>query len=225
MFGARRARSIRTAPYVVALVLFALVVPGRARADGTTSPIWATAQAEELTRQGSAHAARGEVDIAARRFLQAIEFDATYGPAYLALGRLHESVGDPREGERAYSLGIEHIGGFAEGLLARASLRSRQHRIPEAIADLAAAVEMRPDDLGVLQLLARAYISVNALPAALAVTRRIEALAESHHDTAASASAHVSARALARLVSEADPVSAGLTKRGTVRRMLALRAR
>src|SRR4051794_9308471 len=65
---------------------------------------WATSQAAELPRQGKEHAARGEGATATRRYLDAIGFDATYGPAYLALGALHEQAGDPREAERAYTM-------------------------------------------------------------------------------------------------------------------------
>ena len=199
-------------------------LPGTAGAQGVPPPPWATTQAAELTRQGKDHAARGSGDVAARRFMQAIEFDATYGPAYLALGELHERAGDPREGERAYSLGIDHVGRFAEGYLARARLRTRQRRTPEAIADLSAASELRPDDVTILQSLVTAYVALSAFPAALAVTRRIEAVALDQRDEALASSTRLAARALARLVREVDPVTAGATSRGSVRRALALHA-
>jgi tetratricopeptide (TPR) repeat protein len=207
--------------------LLALVwtgLAGNAEAQGVPTPPWATTQAAELTRQGKDHAARGNADVALRRLMQALQFDATYGPAYLALGELYERAGDPREGERVYSLGIDHVGRFAEGYLARARLRARQQRTPEAIADLTSAAELMPDDVTVLQRLVTAYVSLSAFPAALAVTRRIESLALDQRDEALASSTHVAARALARLVREVDPVTAGLTARGSLRRALALHA-
>jgi tetratricopeptide (TPR) repeat protein len=185
---------------------------------------WATAQAAELTRQGQGHAGRGEVDVAARRFLDAIGFDPTYGPAYLALGSLHERAGDPREGERAYAVGIDHVPSFVDGYLARGRLRARQRRFAEAISDIEAATRLRPDDLALLRELASLYVGVNALPAALAVTRRMETVADGQRDATTQSQAHVRARALALLVGEIDPVAAGLTSRGEVRRAIALHA-
>ena len=181
---------------------------------------WATTQAAELTRQGKEHADRGDVDVASRRFMEAITLDGTYGPAYLALGAVREASGDPAEGERAYSLGIEHVPGFAEGLAARARLRARQRRLADALGDFEAAAKLRPDDLALLPELANAYVAVQALPAALAVARRIEALL-ADGDPRALADARLRSRALGALVGELDPVIAGATGRGSVRRALA----
>jgi len=208
----------------LSLLCLLAVAPGSVEAQPLPTPAWATTQAVELTRQGKEAEARGETDVATRRFMQAIQFDATHGPAYLALGELYERMGDPREGERAYSMGLEHVARFADGYLARSRLRMRQQRRFDAISDLLAAAELRPDDVSILQTLLAAYVSANALPAALATTRRIEALAAHQRDEALASATHVTARALARLVREVDPVTAGLTDRGSVRRALALHA-
>lgn len=199
----------------VAICLW-LAAPEAARAQGS----WATSQAAELTRQGKEHADRGDVDVASRRFMEAITLDGTYGPAYLALGAVREASGDPAEGERAYSLGIEHVPGFAEGLAARARLRARQRRLADALGDFEAAAKLRPDDLALLPELANAYVAVHALPAALAIARRIEALL-ADGDPRALAEARVRSRALGLLVGEMDPVTAGAIGRGPVRRALA----
>lgn len=201
------------------LAALALATPRPARADSRVS--WATAQAAELVRQGDANAMRGDREVALQRYLAAINLDATYGPAYLALGRAHELGGDAREAERTYSLGIEHVTAFADGLVARGRLRVRAHRFAEAIADYDQAAELRPDDGSILEALEGALVGAGALPAALAVARRAELLAAARGDGRAVAASHVRAKALAMLVAEADPITAGGAARGPLRRALA----
>jgi tetratricopeptide (TPR) repeat protein len=215
-------KSCRTGALATALIAGVLLfAAGSARAEG---PGWATAQAAELSRQGAAHAAGGRAEEATQRFLEAIRFDATYGPAYLGLGALHERAGDPREAERIYTMGIDHVTGFAAGHRARAALRLRHRRLREAIEDLEAAAALSPDDAAPLQELAGAYVAAGALPAALGVTRRLEALAAARGDSALRGEAHTRARALSLLIDAADPVRAGLYDRGPVRRAIALHA-
>jgi tetratricopeptide (TPR) repeat protein len=218
--GSPRARGRRLG----AAIAIALACVARAEQAFAEPQGWATAQAVELTRQGREHAAQRAPDTAAGRFLEAIKFDATYGPAYLGLGALHEQSGDLREAERAYSMGIERVPRFADGHRARARLRLQQRRHGDAVADAETAAELAPDAIDVLQELAHVYIAAGALPAALAVTRRAEALAEAQGDARALAEAGVRARALGALVAEVDPVLAGRVGRGVVRRALALRA-
>jgi tetratricopeptide (TPR) repeat protein len=215
----RSPRACRFALVLIAAALVARAVPARAE-----DPSWATAQAVELTKQGQAHAARGETDVAARRYLDAIGFDPTYGPAYLALGALHEHAGDAQEAERAYAMGIDHVPAFAEGLMARGRLRARARHFADAAVDLEAASRVRPDDVAVLRELAAIYVGEGSLPAALAVTRRLEALADGQGDKATRSDAHVRSRALVLLVGDSDPVLAGRNARGPLRRALALRA-
>jgi len=207
----------------VAAALVVVVRPGAARAQAP-DVAWPTAQAAELTRQGRAHEARGDRDQAQRRYLEAIELDGSYGAAYLALGELHERGGDPREGERVYAVGIDHISGFADGYLARARLRMRQRRFEDAASDLGAASSIRPDDLAVLEALLGARVAMSALPAALAVARRLEAAARAAGNETLAAETRVRARALARLVGEADPVTAAAVGRGALRAALARHA-
>ena len=157
--------------FAFALLVAAGVVLGTA-SDVRAETNWATLQAIEMTRQGSEHAARGDGSVGVRRFLEAIAFDPTYAPAYLALGELHEASGDPAEAERAYSMGIDHVGRWAGGLRARAKLRARSSRLTEAIADLEAAADVEPEDAALLLELEEAYVANRALVAALAVARR-----------------------------------------------------
>lgn len=220
--GERRIGATLAAAARLAVVAGALLASTAARGDPVT---WATAQAAELTKQGQGHAARGDRDLAARRFLDAIQFDATYGPAYLALGELYERGGDLRESERAYAMGLERVARFAEGRRARGRLLLRVGRTAEAIADLEAAVALLEGDLGALRELGQAYVKAGALPAALSVARQALVLAEAQRDAGALAEARVLGRALGALVGEADPVLAGMAGRGAVRRALAVRAR
>ena len=205
--------------------LLAALVPCPARADDAVS--WATSQAAELTRQGSEHAGRGDTDTAIRRYLDALKFDPTYGVAYLNLGALQEAAGDPREAEKTYSIGLDHVTGFAEAHRARARLRIRQKRGTEAIFDLEAAAGYQPGDVATLEELASAYVGIGALPAALAVTRRVVWLAAEAGDGKVIGEAKVSARALSLLVGGVDPVVAGGSGsgRGAVRSALAAMAR
>ncbi len=205
-------------PVTLVVVLSALV-PCPARADDGVS--WATTQAVELTRQGHEHAGRGETETAIRRYLDAIKLDPTYGAAYLSLGALQEAAGDPREAEKTYSTGLDHVTGFGEGHRARARLRIRQQRGSEAVADLEAAVGYQAGDVGVLRELASAYVGIGALPAALGVMRRVVSASEAAGEAKNAAEAKVSARALSLLVGAVDPVAAGGVGRGAVRSALA----
>jgi tetratricopeptide (TPR) repeat protein len=212
----------RSALQSAAIALAIATALPAARAE---EPGWSTAQAAELTRQGNAHAAGGDRSAAARRFLEAIRFDPTYGPAYLGLAALHEASGDLVEAERVYQMGVERVARFAEAHLARARLRKRQGRLADAAADLEAARALAPDDPALLGELCATYIALGALPAALGASRRLEALAEDRADAALLKESRVRSRALANLVAEADPVTAVGRERGQVRNALARRAR
>lgn len=206
----------------LALLAAALLVAPSARADDPPpAQSWATTQATELSRQARDHAARGEAGVAITRYVEAIKLDPTFAPAYLGLAAQYEARGDYREAERTYAVGLDHVPGFADALVARGRLRARMARQEEAVADLEAAVAIDPAALPVLRELAAAYVTTRALPAALAVTRRIAAVAEAQGDAAAAAEARVRAKALALLVGEADPVTAGRAGRGPVRKALA----
>jgi tetratricopeptide (TPR) repeat protein len=212
---------VRPSLLVVALAA-AFAVSVHARAD---EPSWATSQAAELTRQARAYAASGDGSAAARRYLEAIRFDPTYGPPYLGLAALHEASGDIAEAERVYATGMERVLGFAEGYAARARMRLRLRRLREAAQDMEAALALSPGDVALWKELCGLYVSQGALPAALGASRRIEALAEAEGDAAALAEARTRSKALAMLIGEVDPVTAGARERGPVRRAIAMQAR
>ncbi|MFT3772196.1 MAG: tetratricopeptide repeat protein [Minicystis sp.] len=211
----------------------ALCTASAARADDPAPPApgapppaaavsWATAQAAELSRQARDHASRGEAETAVTRYVEALRLDPTYAAAYLGLASLYEARGDVKEAERTYAVGLDHVPGFADALAARGRLRARLHRPEEAIADLEAAAALTPEALPLLRDLTAVYVTARALPAALAVSRRMAAVAEAQQDAAALTEAKVRVKALSLLVAEADPVTAGRSGRGAVRSALAL---
>jgi tetratricopeptide (TPR) repeat protein len=212
---------VRAPALLTVLALALAAAPARADEPAAAGTSWATTQATELVRQARDHVARGESGTAVARYLEAIKLDPTYAPAYLGLAAQYEARGDVVEAERTYAVALDHVPGFAEALVARGRLRARLRRQEEAIGDLEAAVTITPEALPILRELAAAYVAARALPAALAVTRRIAAVAEAQQDAAAAAEAKLKAKALALLVGEADPVTAGRTGRGPVRNALA----
>ncbi|MDI1449698.1 tetratricopeptide repeat protein [Polyangium sp. 6x1] len=214
----RRASTLGCAALVAAL-------SGAARGQADEGTSWATKQAAELVRQGEAHAATGDTAAATRRLLEAISFDPTYGPAYLALAARHEAAGDTVEAERVHAAGLERVAGFAEGHAARGKLRRRLGRMREAAADFEAALSFTPDHAAALEGLYATYVALSALPAALATSRRMEALAEAHGDASAHKEARARSRALVVLLAEIDPVTADARGRGPLRSALARHAR
>lgn len=220
MAPGRRAKGARlgAAGLAVALTL------GAARPAVAGSLNWSTRQAVELTRQGAAALEQGRTEDAARRFLEAIRFDATHGPAYLALGNMYERKGEPDEAARTYAVGIERAPTFTPLHVARGSLLLRLGRAEDAAGDLRVASSLEPDEPAILRDLAAALARASAMPAALCVSRRLEALALSRGDAALAAEARTRVRALALLVAEGDPVTAGADASSAVRRALARHA-
>jgi Flp pilus assembly protein TadD len=207
------------------LALAALPLLSTKAAADPPSQTWSTSRASELTRQGDAHAARGDAASATKRFLEAITFDPSYGPSYIGLAAVYQSLGDVVEAERVYTLGLTHVAGFTEAYLGRARLRQRLGRMREAALDFEHARPLAPDDPSLLRDLCAAYITLGALPAALAASRRLEALAQAQGDAPALKEARVRSRALSALVAEADPVTSAGADRGRVREALAVFAR
>ncbi len=201
----RRQRALvgATAALVVAAALIAGAAPLQAEEN------WATQRAAELSTQGDSHRDGGQIELAMERYRQAIEIDPTFGASYLSLGGLREAMGDADEAERTYTAGIDHIAGFAEGYLARATLRLRASRGDEAIADLDAALALRPTDVAIIRRLRDASITLGKLPLALAMSRRLAAVALSAGDAAAEHEARVTVTALLDIVGFVDPVVDG----------------
>lgn len=184
---------------------------------------WATARAREQVHQGRQALARGDAQRAAQDFIDALAVDATYGDAYLELGKLRESLGDAKEAARVYAMALEHIPGFTEAHLARSALFTRNGQRDEAFADLRRALEQRPRDLEVLGALVETSIRFKALPQALGYTRRRKAIALADGNDAVHREALVTELALVRLLDETDPVIAGKRETGA-RALMAKRA-
>jgi tetratricopeptide (TPR) repeat protein len=211
-----------------ASLLVAASLAGRARAagpggDGGPSASFSSTAAE-LTRQGREHVERGDDAVAIRRFVEAIELDGSYGPAYLELAAARERMGDWLEAERTYDIAIERVAGFAAAFRGRAALHAHLGQSDRQLADLEAAARIveTPD---ALRDLAQRYIEAKAWPAALAVYRRCGALAERLGDERAARDASVHVRALSILAGELDPVAFGANSSDWVRRAEASVAR
>jgi tetratricopeptide (TPR) repeat protein len=205
-------------------LLLATVAPGRARADSPAGGPWTSGAAAELTRQGKDHVVRGNEELAVRRFVEAIEIDPTFGPAYLELGAARERAGDFAEAERTYNVAIEHVPQFLLAFSARAALLHRMGRLDRELSDLETIVRLA-ESADVLRDLARRYVEDRAWPAALATWRRMLALEEKLGDERAQREATIQIRALVILCAELDPVAGGASSRDWVRRAEASVAR
>ncbi len=187
---------------------------------------WATRASRELVRRADISHRRGQSGEALALLTEAVRMDPTFGPAYLALGRLRESLGDPAEAERVYGKATRLREGGADAFRARAELRHRDGRVRDALADLEAALAQRDTDLALLRLLTRWYVEQRAWPAALGTARRT--LAQLERDASMReedmVSARLQVRALTVLAAETDPVLFANSD-GWVRRALASIAR
>lgn len=193
----------------LALVLGGTVrPPGSARADDAPAENWATKRARELTDAAEEQQRAGHGDVAAQRFRQAIEIDSTFGRAYLGLGALRVAEGDLVEAERTYSAGLEHIAGFTEGFVGRASVRRRLDKRQGVVSDLESALSFAPTDTKIALELVNAAIRIGNLPFALGVARRAWRIADAAGDAASARDARLSIRALQILIADLDPVGA-----------------
>ncbi len=185
---------------------------------------WATKRARDLTEQANAHRAAGRTDDALSRYRQAIEMDGTYGAAYLGLAELREATGDIDEARQVLRVALEAIPSFREARVAHADLLHRAKRYAESTVLLLEALRLDRDSVALLEKVLRTAPRAGALPVALGAARRLASLAKARGDDRAAADAEVTARALTRLVSEADPVKRGRRHTEQARRALALAA-
>lgn len=190
-----------------------------ARADAPTEN-WATKRARELTADGEEQQRAGRGDVAINRFRQAIEVDPTFGQAYLDLGALRVGEGDLAEAERTYSAALEHIAGFSDAFVARASVRRRLGKTAGVVSDLESALVFAPTDTKVALELVNAAIAAGNLPFALGVARRAWRIADAAGDPTSARDARISIRALEILLGEIDPVGSANVE-NPVRRAIA----
>lgn len=182
---------------------------------------WATKRARSLTTAGAQNRAAGKVDLALTQLREAIQTDATFGDAYLTLAELREATGELDEAERVLVLGMDHIPGFVEAMLARAELLARARRDGDASSAFLEALRQRPDDEAVLRRLVAIAPRAGLLPVALGAARRLAALARGRADDKTARELFATTRALSMLVAEVDPALAGGRSPERARRALA----
>jgi len=182
---------------------------------------WATRSAQYWYAKAQRQERHHGLLRALEAYSRAIREDSTFGPAYLAMARLREQMGDVREAEAIYTHAAHLLSVESEALARRAVLRHQQGRRDEALRDLQAAVETGNDTTEYLGLLARWYVEQRNWAASLAVHRRLEARLRGSGQTERAAQVHVQVRALVMLAGETDPVTSGLDCPDWVRRSLA----
>ncbi|HEX3344738.1 MAG TPA: tetratricopeptide repeat protein, partial [Polyangiaceae bacterium] len=72
-------------------------------------PARATPSSDELVRQARAHEAAHEDDVAVRRYMEALDADATAEDAWLGLGALRMRLGEAAEAERVYDAALQRV--------------------------------------------------------------------------------------------------------------------
>ncbi len=182
---------------------------------------WATKQARTLTSQGRAAAGNGQADVAIRRFLDAIELDGTYGPAYLALADLRTRSGEVDEAEKVLDLGLDRIVGFSEGLRAKAELKVTTKRFDAATSLFVDVLKSAPDDRTTLERLIEVATKADRLPVALGAARKLHALAVASGNESERKNAASTVRVLMKLLGSVDPVLGTQPSRERARRALA----
>lgn len=187
---------------LVASAVAAIVVLSVATARASDASV-------ELVREGRAHEAVHEDDLAARRYTEAIQIDPGNGDAYLGLGQVRLRMGEPREAERVYDAALVHLPGLHKALEGRARARWALGRHDDAEQDLDAYATLENDPAG-WRNLATWYGEDGRAPAQLAAWRRLLTLASQMGDVALSREARLMVRALQIVVGPADPASAPL---------------
>ncbi|MBK6516337.1 MAG: tetratricopeptide repeat protein [Polyangiaceae bacterium] len=205
----------------IASIPAALPCPCEAEPAAAPQENWATARARALTEQAKAHRDAGASGQAVARLNEALGVDGTFEPAYLTLADLRAALGQHDEAILVLDMGLERIPGFEAALVAKADVLGRAKRWPAATAAYLDLTTRRPDDDALWGKLLDAAVRAGRFPVALAAARRRAVLARERGDDAAERDARLTSRALARLVAEADPVSAGREGRGPVRAAIA----
>jgi tetratricopeptide (TPR) repeat protein len=176
-----------------------------------------TPSSDELVRQARAHEAAHQDDLAVRRYMEALELDATAEDAWLGLGALRLRLGDPGESERVYQAALQRLPLLRRAVAGRAHARWALGRHAEAETDLEAYATAE-GDTAALRELATWYGSDGRSPAQLATWRRLLAMALEGGDGAAERDARRMVRALVIVTDGADPASSPLdpdaTRRG-----------
>ncbi len=168
---------------------------------------------------------RGDITQALSEYSRTIEIDSTLGDAYLRLGALRERMGDPREADLVYTVAARMNDTRARALVQRSHLRRHAGLGADALRDLEAAVAIDNDNRALLAELAQDYVELHAWSAALALFRRVVALASQSGETETLSTAKLEVQALRVLAAETDPTRERGAKHDWVQSALASIAR
>lgn len=178
---------------------------------GVAALVWiAPARAssvDELLREARAHEAAHDEDRALRCYTDAIALDGACAECYLGLASLRMRLGDPREAERVYSLGLERVPSMHVALVGRARARRANGKSLEAARDIEDYAGKEGDPRA-LRELARWHGEDRALAMQLAVWRKILVSAAAREDEPLAREARTMIRALQIVLGPVDPVSA-----------------
>lgn len=158
--------------------------------------------------------------------MEALAIEPGNADAWMGLGALRMKIGEVAEAERVYSAALERIPSLQSALEGRARSRWALGRHDEAEADLYtfATGQTTQGTVAALRDLAEWYGLDARTPAALAVWRRLLALAVERADAPSELEARRMVRALVIVVDGADPASSPVDP-DTTRRALAAIAR
>lgn len=184
----------------------------------------ATSSSDELVRQARSHEAAHEDDIAAHRYMEALELDVTNEDAWLGLGALRLRLGEPAEALRVYEASLARVPGMRRALQGRARALWALERHAEAEANFETYATLE-GDAAALRELGAWYGSEGRTPAQLSVWRRILRLAVEAGDDPLEREARRMIRALVVLVDGADPAASPPAPDATRRGMAAIARR
>lgn len=180
-------------------------------------------RAAELTELGARFLEAGDRVSAAGYFREAIGIDPSHAPAYVALGELQLARGAVRDAEDTFRVGAIRAGRDVRVWigLARALDASGEPDASDAV--LAQADAAFPADRALLAFRAERAEARGRWSLALALTRRLAALATEEGGLEEVARLRARERALAVLVGGLDPVRVPAVPDDPVRRALASR--
>ena len=163
----------------------------------------ASESGDELVRQARAHEAAREDDVAARRYMEALQLDPVNEDAWLGLGALRIRIGEAAEAERVFDAALLRVPSMHKAIEGRARARWAMGRHAEAEGDME-TYATQDGDIAALRELAGWYEADRRTPGQLAAWRQLLSLAQ---DEATQREARRMVRALVILVDLADPAS------------------
>jgi predicted CXXCH cytochrome family protein len=127
---------------------------------------------ESRTNYGNVLAKQGQPERATQQFMAAIALDPSYVPAYLNWADTARATGDEASADRVLHEGLRHAAGNPMLRHALGLKLAREHRLPEALRELAAAALAAPANTRFSYVYAVALQSAGRLSDARAVLDR-----------------------------------------------------